>query len=84
MLNHDRRPRIEQLTLQALEARSVDGIMLIDSAHQIYLANPAIHHLLQRDTELDSLIGLDLRQIIAPTSVQIYEQLIQRAYSDPD
>lgn len=84
MLNHDRRPRIEQLTLQALEARSVDGIMLIDSTHQICLANPAIHHLLQRDTELESLIGLDLRQIIVPTSVPIYEQLIQRAYSDPD
>lgn len=84
MLNHDHRPRIEQLPLQALVERSADGIMLVDSAHQICLANSAIHHLLQRDVELESLIGLDLRPIIAPTSMQIYEQLLQRVYSDPD
>jgi len=84
MLNHDRRSRSEQLPLQAPEEYSVDGILLVNSAHQVCLANPAIHHLLQRDPERESLIGLDLRQIIAPPCRQISEQLLQRAYRDPE
>jgi signal transduction histidine kinase len=84
MLNHDRRPRSGQRPLQALRERSADGIMLIDSSHQICLANPAIHHLLQRDPARASLIGLDLRQFIAPVALPIYEQLLQRAYSDTE
>ncbi len=84
MLNHDRPPRSGQHSLQALGERSADGIMLVDSTHQICLANAAMHHLLRRDPARASLIGLDLRQFIAPVALPIYEQLLQRAYRDTE